>query len=221
MTVTRAVVLVVTLAALGLAAAPASAKSSKLKRLRDEVSRLEARLAAVERQMAQQAQRLALVPLAPAGFCSDPCAVDSDADGLGDCDDPCPCDPNHADADADEWPDCMDPCPGDAENACIWACRAEPDGSGTGTADCVEPCSPASGTDCESVPPPVPPAPGECRRTGCSGQVCAAEEIATTCEWRPEYACYAQATCEPQPDGDCGWTITPEAAACLASAPPF
>lgn len=219
MTVTRAVVLVVILTVLGLAAIPASAKSSKLKRLRAEIAALEARLAEVERQTARQAQRLALVPSAPGGFCSDPCTVDSDEDGLGDCEDPCPCDPNHADADGDEWPDCMDPCPDDAENACIWVCRAEPDGSGTGTTDCVEPCP--AGADCEPIPPPEPPAPGECRRTGCSGQVCAGEDVATTCEWMPEYACYAQAICEPQADGECGWTITPEAAACLAKPPPL
>jgi hypothetical protein len=217
---TRTLILVVSLATLALAATPASAKSSKIKRLRSEIGRLEARLAEVEREMARQAQRLAQVPIAPAGFCSDPCTVDSDTDGLGDCEDPCPCDPNHDDTDADQWPDCMDPCPHDAENVCISACRAEPDGSGTGMTDCVEPCPPDSGPDCEPVPPP-PPAPGACRRTGCSGQVCASEDVATTCEWLPEYACYAQATCEPQADGDCGWTITPEAAACLAHPPPL
>lgn len=56
---------------------------------------------------------------------------------------------------------------------------------------------------------------GRCIRTGCSGQVCASSVVYTTCEWRPEYACYADATCERQEDGNCGWTMTPELEACL------
>lgn len=63
----------------------------------------------------------------------------------------------------------------------------------------------------------VDEAPADCFRTGCSGQVCADEDVVTTCEWRDEYACYAEATCERQADGACGWTETPELAACLAS----
>lgn len=54
-----------------------------------------------------------------------------------------------------------------------------------------------------------------CMVTGCSGQVCADRPVYTTCEWRPEYACYADATCERQEDGNCGWTKTPELEACL------
>ncbi len=59
-------------------------------------------------------------------------------------------------------------------------------------------------------------ASGECVRTGCSGHICAEEDMASTCEWRDEYACYQQATCERQPDGQCGFTPTAELAACLA-----
>jgi hypothetical protein len=40
--------------------------------------------------------------------------------------------------------------------------------------------------------------------------------VISTCEWRDEYACYQTATCERQPDGQCGWTSTPELDACLA-----
>jgi len=59
-----------------------------------------------------------------------------------------------------------------------------------------------------------------CRRGGCSGQLCVApgEPDITTCEWRPEYACYQAATCEAQPDGDCAFTLTPELRECLAQA---
>jgi len=56
----------------------------------------------------------------------------------------------------------------------------------------------------------------ECRPTGCSGQVCADEDIITTCEYLPEYACYENAVCERQPDGECGWTMTDELINCLA-----
>jgi hypothetical protein len=58
---------------------------------------------------------------------------------------------------------------------------------------------------------------GQCIRTGCSGQVCAEEDVVTTCEWRDEYACYRFARCERQPGGGCGWTATEEQARCLAN----
>jgi len=57
-----------------------------------------------------------------------------------------------------------------------------------------------------------------CVVTGCSGQICADRQIASTCEFLPEYACYHQATCEVQDDGECGWTQTDELAACIADA---
>lgn len=54
---------------------------------------------------------------------------------------------------------------------------------------------------------------------GCSSQVCSDQEgVISTCEFRPEYACYQEATCERQADGACGWTQTSELAACLAAA---
>ncbi|HET6892503.1 MAG TPA: DUF6748 domain-containing protein [Pyrinomonadaceae bacterium] len=54
-----------------------------------------------------------------------------------------------------------------------------------------------------------------CFKTGCSNQVCADENVITTCEWRPEYACYQKARCERQSNGKCGFTRTPELIACL------
>jgi len=69
---------------------------------------------------------------------------------------------------------------------------------------------------------PTPPAPGACIKTGCSGTVCAepGNEVMTTCEFKPEYACYRQAACERQADGACGWTQSDELTACLANPPP-
>ena len=54
-----------------------------------------------------------------------------------------------------------------------------------------------------------------CFKTGCSGQVCADEEVVTTCEFRPEYECYKAAKCERQTNGKCGFTDTPELRRCL------
>ena len=54
-----------------------------------------------------------------------------------------------------------------------------------------------------------------CYRTGCSGQVCADEDVVTTCEYRPEYECYKTAKCERQANGKCGFTDTPELRRCL------
>ena len=56
----------------------------------------------------------------------------------------------------------------------------------------------------------------DCKRTGCSGQLCSDTEVASDCRWLPEYACYADATCERQADGACGWTEDAVLAACLA-----
>ena len=55
-----------------------------------------------------------------------------------------------------------------------------------------------------------------CIKTGCSNQVCSDHNVITTCEFRPEYACYQQAVCARQKDGNCGFTKTPELTACLA-----
>ena len=60
-----------------------------------------------------------------------------------------------------------------------------------------------------------PPAKKPCFKTGCSGQVCADEEVVTTCEYRPEYECYKRAKCERQTSGECGFTDTPELRTCL------
>ncbi|MCW5805671.1 MAG: hypothetical protein KIT31_25095 [Deltaproteobacteria bacterium] len=54
---------------------------------------------------------------------------------------------------------------------------------------------------------------------GCSGQICSDQDGAiSTCDFRPEYACYQAATCERQADGACGWTPTEELQACIDGA---
>jgi eight-cysteine-cluster-containing protein len=57
-----------------------------------------------------------------------------------------------------------------------------------------------------------------CLVSGCSGQICARQALFSTCEWRPEYACFANATCGPQPGGECGWAMTDALRACLEAA---
>jgi hypothetical protein len=57
---------------------------------------------------------------------------------------------------------------------------------------------------------------GPCIVTGCSSHVCAEEPVMTTCEYAPSYACYRNARCERQADGQCGWTQTAELQRCLS-----
>jgi hypothetical protein len=58
----------------------------------------------------------------------------------------------------------------------------------------------------------------QCKKTGCSGQVCSDQDVVTTCEFRPEYECFKRAACERQRNGNCGFTQTPELLACLKRA---
>lgn len=58
----------------------------------------------------------------------------------------------------------------------------------------------------------------KCYVGGCSGQICSDQpDAVSTCEYRAEYACYKQATCERQSNGQCGWTQTTALASCLAA----
>jgi|SRR3989344_378366 len=59
----------------------------------------------------------------------------------------------------------------------------------------------------------------ECMITGCSGQICAEEEVVTTCEFLPEYTCYKDARCERRPNGQCGWSESDELLSCLGDLP--
>ena len=70
----------------------------------------------------------------------------------------------------------------------------------------AKPGGSSSGNDNQNKP---------CFKTGCSGQVCADEEVITTCEYRAEYECYKTARCERQANGKCGFTDTPELRRCL------
>lgn len=83
----------------------------------------------------------------------------------------------------------------------------------------------ACGGSPKPAPTPTPepdPAPSAepCFTGGCSGQLCSDQEgLNSTCEFRPEYACYATAECARQPDGACGWTPSDALTTCLADPP--
>lgn len=65
--------------------------------------------------------------------------------------------------------------------------------------------------DTDALTDPIEPDPGAaCAPTGCSGEVCApvGSEVFTTCQYLPEYACFAHTTCGPfGPDGTCAWDL--------------
>lgn len=93
------------------------------------------------------------------------------------------------------------------------------DGSvGGNTGKCIR-----SGDGCAWEIRECPSTAGGCVKSGCSGTVCVEEgkEMVTTCEFKPEYACYGDAVCERQPGGACGFTQTPALSACLANPPPM
>lgn len=57
----------------------------------------------------------------------------------------------------------------------------------------------------------------DCKIGGCSSQLCVEgnDRGISTCEWLPKYACYKNAMCERQSNGQCGWTQTDELTKCL------
>ncbi len=61
---------------------------------------------------------------------------------------------------------------------------------------------------CEPINPPT------CVVSGCSGQICAPEPMASTCEWLPWYACYQLAKCDAV-NGVCGWVPNDEFKMCM------
>jgi len=64
---------------------------------------------------------------------------------------------------------------------------------------------------------------GSCHVGGCSGELCSdVEGQVSPCVARPEFACYgsSSAICEPQQNGECGWSATPELLECLGTGRP-
>ena len=88
--------------------------------------------------------------------------------------------------------------------ACTMDAKICPDGSAVGRV----------GPNCEFAP--CPSDSSACYIGGCSSQICSDQkDIVSTCEYREEYACYKNAECKRQANGQCGWTETTELKACL------
>lgn len=74
-------------------------------------------------------------------------------------------------------------------------------------------CPPCYGT-CQDVQPPPPPS--KCVVSGCSGEICAEQPMASDCSWDPAYECLKYSQCgNYAPDGSCGWAKTPEYQKCM------
>ena len=145
-----------------------------------------------------------------------------DATGNAVCQAPLTCSED-ADCAGDRW--CRPvAAPGSGSECVLFAGEGESCG-GFRPASSFERCAP--GLLCDT-PDFIADAPGICRaadcssdadcsRTGCSGQICAAQSVITTCEFREEFACYADpaiTTCGCR-DGLCGFDPTPELSQCL------
>jgi len=74
------------------------------------------------------------------------------------------------------------------------------------------------GPKCEFASCPTSSVKNDCVVGGCSGTLCgeSGEDLISTCEYKEEYQCYKQATCERQATGKCGWTQTSEFTSCLS-----
>ena len=129
--------------------------------------------------------------------------------------------------------------------ACFWEGNADPVAPGDQVADPLRARTPGTwrlryevGVGCSAKKPlhrcdrvfevtsnefEVVGASAGCAVAGCSGQLCLeshlADDLVTTCEWLPEYACLRDARCGPfGPGGACGWEETPELLECLERA---
>lgn len=122
--------------------------------------------------------------------------------------------------------------------ACVWEGFAEPVPPGASVVDPILAREPGTwrlrypiGVDCATATPlserhcrdvgaivsnPFEVHASDCVVTGCSGQLCAEEPVASTCEWLPQYACYQSARCGRfGAGGSCAWEPTPALVACL------
>jgi hypothetical protein len=57
-----------------------------------------------------------------------------------------------------------------------------------------------------------------CVITGCSSEICADEEMASICIYKDEFACYQEAQCARNIQGECGWVETVELVTCIETA---
>ena len=54
-----------------------------------------------------------------------------------------------------------------------------------------------------------------CRVTGCNGELCAAEDTQSSCEWSPAYSCLSRRHCISVAGGGCQWRDLPSITRCM------
>ncbi len=112
-------------------------------------------------------------------------------------------------------------CAGPNGSACAWDCnRCTASGICTkmGCPDVTGTCQNNTCVKPPATPTPTPYTQAGCVRGGCNGELCVSEtarNMNTTCDVKPQYACFRSARCEKQSNGQCGWTQTSELRQCL------
>lgn len=107
-------------------------------------------------------------------------------------------------------------CPPGGGGTCAYDGKTYASGAGFPSSDGCNSCScQADGSVVCTERACAPLAP--CVKTGCSGEICSDQDLASTCLWQPSFACFATATCERQTNGQCGFRQTPALTQCLAS----
>ena len=109
-------------------------------------------------------------------------------------------------------------CP--ADDDCTYAGKSHKVNQSFPSDDGCNTCSCTAGGQVACTEKACLPPPGACRKTGCSGQLCSDQDVASTCEYRNEYACYQTAVCEKQSDGKCAFTPSTALTECLANGGP-
>lgn len=102
--------------------------------------------------------------------------------------------------------------------ACAYGGKSYASGASFPSTDNCNTCSCQANGDVLCTERACAPAPGDCKKTGCSGEICSDHDLASACLWTAAYACYQTATCERQASGQCGFTETAQLTQCLATA---
>ncbi len=58
---------------------------------------------------------------------------------------------------------------------------------------------------------------GDCKPSGCNGEICSDTSFFSACWFLPEFACYKKAACVRKKNGQCGWVQTSALKKCIAS----
>jgi eight-cysteine-cluster-containing protein len=81
---------------------------------------------------------------------------------------------------------------------CVWTCVGPP-WQCTADSDCGKGQACVNGA-CQAVVT-------DCVVSGCSGEICAATSLDSTCQWLDWYKCLSLTTCGRRADGSCGWDV--------------